>query len=261
MAEVVVDLLEPVQIDRDHADRPRALAAQPRQFVLVVRAVVQLGQHVVLAEEFDIGLGLLARGDIGQRYQHLVPFRLMPWEHRPLHVHIDLPAVQRIVDDLALLPQLLVPQVDQLLGEMLLHVVPEHIAQARIQHRLRRRAEHQQRLLVDVDHADFLHAARDKIGMHVQEGPEIGNASGAHLIDQHLDRAEVLDPQRHRRMLEQPDRVLPAVAQFALGTLALRDVVDRQQHAVPKLLVAGQHAAGQLDIETLAVERVIDGLP
>ncbi len=133
MAELIVDLLQAIQVDRDHADRPRALASQPRELVFVVGAVVELGQYIVFAQELDIGLGLLACGDVGQRHQHLVPFRLAAGEHRPLHEHVHGPAIQRIVDDFALLPELLVPEIDQLLGELDAHIVAEHIAQAREQ--------------------------------------------------------------------------------------------------------------------------------
>ncbi len=46
--------------------------------------------------------------------------------------------------------------------------------QARQQRFLVFRREHVERVLVHVEHVDFLHAALDKLRMHVGEHPEIG---------------------------------------------------------------------------------------
>ena len=111
-------------------DRLRALALQPVELVHEEGAVVEPRQHVVGAEKFEIGLGLLARGDVGQRDLHQRPVALMAGQHRELQQQMQLGAVERIVHDLALLEQLAVPQVDELLAEMRLHLVAEHVGQA-----------------------------------------------------------------------------------------------------------------------------------
>ncbi|MNS89867.1 hypothetical protein D3C72_1238930 [compost metagenome] len=260
VAVLVVDLLQAIEVHRHHADRPRPLAAQARQLVLVIGAVVELGQHVVLAQELHVGFRLFARGDVGQRHQHLVPVCLPAREDRPLHEHVHRAAIERVVDDFALLPELFVPEVDQLLGKVDAHVVAEHVAQPGQQDLLARRGEHRQRLLVDVEHADFLHAARDEVRVHIQKRPKIGDAGRAYLVQQHLHRAEVLHPERDRRVLEQPLGVLLAAAQVALAAHARGDVLDRQQHARPVLLVAGHDRGVEADVQPFAVERVVDGL-
>ena len=64
MAFFVVDLLEAIEVDRQHRHRPWALALQAVEFFGVERAVAQLREHIVLAEEFEVSLGLLACGDV-----------------------------------------------------------------------------------------------------------------------------------------------------------------------------------------------------
>ena len=90
VAERVVGFFQTVQVGDQHADRERALALQAHDLVVVERAVAQLGQRVVFAQVFEVGLGLLARGDVGQRHQHHVPTLLVRGQHRKLQVDIDL---------------------------------------------------------------------------------------------------------------------------------------------------------------------------
>jgi len=103
--------------------------------------------------------------------------------------------------------------------------------------------EHLERALVDVDDADLLHAAFDELGVHLREDAEVVDAARAHVVDQSPDGAEVFDPQRYRRVLEQPARIALRLRQGVLSTAALGDVLDRDEHATPVALVAGQHRA------------------
>ena len=102
---------------------------------------------------------------------------LVARQHRELQMQMQLVAVERVVHHLALLEQLAVPQVDQLLAEMLLHLVAEDVGEAAEQRRLVGRGEQLERVPVDVDHADLAHAARDEFRMHVGEDAEVADAA------------------------------------------------------------------------------------
>ena len=260
VAARVVGRLQAVQVDRDDRDRPGALALEAVQFVLEEGAVAQARQHVVLAEVFEVGLGLLACSDVDEGDLHQPPVFLCAGQHRELQHHVDEVAVERVVDDLALLQQLAVPEVDQLLGEGRLHLVAEHEVELVEQRRLVGRVEHLERALVDVDHADLGHATLDELGVHLREDAEILDAAGAHVVDQRLDRAEILDPERHRRILEQAARVVLGLRTARLGTGAFADVLDRDQHARPVARVRRQHAAVDEDVDALAGQAEVDRL-
>ncbi len=60
------------------------------------------------------------------------------------------------------------------------------------------------------------------------------------LLQQQLDPAEILDPQRDRRMLEDAFGVTAVLALLAPCFLTRRDILGRQQHLRKRLLVAGQ---------------------
>src|SRR6476661_8423363 len=64
MAPLVVRRLQAVEIGDDDGDRKWPFALQTSELVHVERTVVQLGENIVLAEVFQIGLGLLARRDV-----------------------------------------------------------------------------------------------------------------------------------------------------------------------------------------------------
>ena len=119
----------------------------------------------------------------------------MPVQHRELHVDVDQVARQRVVDHLAVLHQLAVPQVPQLLGKRVVHFVAKHHAQLAQQGALGLGTEHLQGLLVHVHHPDFFHAPVYELGVHLDESGEILDALLAHLVQQPLDCAEVLHPE------------------------------------------------------------------
>jgi len=173
---------------------------------------------------------------------------------------VHLVRFERIVEHFALLKELAVPQVDQLLAKVRAHVVAEHFRQAGQQRSLVGRGKHFQRVPVHVDHVNLGHAAFDELGVDVGERAEIGDAGGARFIEQTLDRAEILDPQRHGRMLEQPAHVLFGGRHAMARVFQLRDVLRRHQHAVPAFLVSRQDLALQQDVEAPPAERVVDGL-
>ena len=118
-------------------------------------------------------------------------------------------------------------------------------------------AKHGEGLPVDVDDADLLKAARDELRMHLEESGKVANALGAHFIQQVPDMAEVLDPQRHRGVLEKVTRITLAAAQ-ALGTLHFGgDILQRHQHPPPVLFVAWQDARMDLHVQAAPVEGVV----
>ena len=66
MPMLVVDDLQAIEIDGDHAQRPGTLARDAVELLDVEGSVSQLGEHIVLAQIFEISLGLLARRDVHQ---------------------------------------------------------------------------------------------------------------------------------------------------------------------------------------------------
>ena len=179
-------------------------------------------------------------------------------EHGELQQQVQLGAVECVVDHLALLEQLAVPQIDELLTEARLHLVTEDGGRFCNNVLLVRRAEQLERVCIDVDDADFAHAAVHELLVHVDEDAQIGDALRAHLVDQPFDAGEILHPERHRRMHEQAARVVLAADQQAARILAVGDVLDRQQHPFPALFVTGHDGCLELDVEPVAVERVVN---
>ena len=122
------------------------------------------------------------------------------------------------------------------------------------------RTEQVQRRIVDPDDADLAHALAHEFGMDVGEDAEIGDPSFPDPLQKHLDRAEILDPERHGGMLENPFRVSTLFFLAAARRLAIGHVLRRQEEPVHRLLVAGHDRAAQLDVETAAGQCVIDGV-
>ena len=87
--------------------------------------------------------------------------------------------------------------------------------------------------MVDVDHPDLAHAARDEFGMHVGENAEVIDAALAKIIEQLPNLAEVLDPQRNRRVLEETARIVLAQREQPPGALAFADVLNRDENPRP----------------------------
>ncbi|MGF6803206.1 hypothetical protein OKW48_006702 [Paraburkholderia youngii] len=88
--------------------------------------------------------------------------------------------------------------------------------------------------------------------------PEIVDAGRARAVEQAFDRAEIFDPQRYRRMFEEPARVCLRFRDTAPRAFELGDVFGRHQHAVPALLVTGQHRTLEQHVEAPSAERVVD---
>ena len=142
-------------------------------------------------------------------------------------------------------------------AEARLHLVTHHLRQAAQQRRLVGRAEQIERVLVHVDDADFADAALHEFLVHVGEDAEVGDAPVPHLVDQPLDPGEVLHPERHRRVREQPARIVLAAGQQAPRVLAVGDVLGRDQHARPGVFVARQDRRLELDVEPVAGQRIV----
>ena len=126
MALLIIDDLEAVEVNGNDAQRPGPLAPETVELFHIERPVAQLREHVVLAQVFQVGLGLFARRDVHQGQQHQAPVALVPRHHGKLHVDVHRIARQGVIDHLALLHQLAVPQVLQLLGKGVVHLTTEH---------------------------------------------------------------------------------------------------------------------------------------
>ena len=224
MALLIIDGLEAVEVDGNHRKWPRPLARKAIEFFCIKRAVAKLGQHIVLAQVLQIGLCLLASRDIYQREQHQAPVVLMTTQHRKLHVDVHRIPRQRVIGDLTQLHGLAFPQILQLLGKRLRHFTPKHLTQVVEQVVFGPGSEHFQRLLVHVDHSDFLHAPRNEFWVYFEKGFEISDSLRTHAIEQHLDGAEVLNPQRHGGVFKQAAGILLATSHLESILHLPRDV-------------------------------------
>jgi hypothetical protein len=106
-------------------------------------------------------------------------------------------AVERVVDDFSLLEKLALSEVDQLLAEMLLHIIAEDIAQLAQERGFVRRGKKRERMLVDVYDPNLAHAAGYELRMDVGEDAQIGNTAATDFVHQSFDAAEIFDPQRN----------------------------------------------------------------
>ncbi|MNT20757.1 hypothetical protein D3C72_1560720 [compost metagenome] len=141
-----------------------------------------------------------------------------------------------------------------------MHLTPKHPPDVVQEHLLAGRTEHTQRLLVDIDHANLLHAARDEFRVHRDEGLEVVNALRANAVEQAFHGTEILDPQRDRGVLEQIPCILFAAPKLA-GTPHLgRDVFQRKQNAAPIRFIPWKDACANLNVKTPAIQRIVDRL-
>ena len=88
VAPLVVRGLEAVEVGDDDGDGKRPFAFEAVELFRVEGAVVELGQDVVPAEKLEIGLGLLAGGDVGERDLDERPVALVPGQHRELQMQV-----------------------------------------------------------------------------------------------------------------------------------------------------------------------------
>ena len=167
---------------------------------------------------------------------------------------------QTIVDHFALLEQLALPQILQLLGKRIMHLPPENAPNVVEQFVLVYGAKHFQGQLIDINDPYLLHAARDEFWMHLDEGLEVADTLGTHPIHETLDGGKILHPQGNRRMLEKVTRVALA-ALNSEGTLHLGGVVfQRHQHAAPGGFMPRNDARTDADIQTPSIQGVIHRL-
>ena len=214
----------------------------------------------MLAEKFEIGLGFLARGDIGQGDLRSRPVALVPRQYRELQIEVQFGTVERVIDDLALVEQVAVPELDELFLEVPQHLVAEDQVEIHQQGLAILRAEQLQRLAVEIDDTDLAHASFYKVGMHIHEGAEILDAPMANFFEKAAYGAEILDPERNRRVFKQSARMGFADDERSSGFLPLGDVFDGDEDPRPAVLVARQDGPPQFDVETRPVQRIVGGL-
>src|SRR5262249_20257371 len=109
MAPLIVDGLETVEIRNDDRGREGALALEAVEFIDIERAIVELGEYVVLAEVLEIGFSLLARRDVREGDLDERPVVFVTGQHRKLEMEVQFAAVERIIENFALLKQLSLP--------------------------------------------------------------------------------------------------------------------------------------------------------
>ena len=119
----------------------------------------------MLLAECQLGDGLGPAGGVFKRNQHLVPALLMPVQHLQADLHIQPPAVQRIVDRLVAEEILAAPQVVQLKRHLVMHVVAEYLGQPGHQFLLAAGCKQLQRTAVDTQHLDGSSALLQALGL------------------------------------------------------------------------------------------------
>ena len=95
--------------------------------------------------------------------------------------------------------------------------------------------------------------------MDLEESVEVADVAFAQRVEQALDGAEILHPQRDGRVLEQTARVPGPLLALPLRLCLAGDVVERDQRAIPAVLVTGKDAHPQLHIQPSTIERIVDG--
>src|SRR5690606_14802142 len=113
--------------------------------------------------------GLLARRDVCECDEDEIPLCLVAGHHPELHVIVQGCAFEGVAGDLALLKDDAFPQVDELFAKWPEGIVAEDLVEAGEKGGLVGRLVKTQSMQVDVDHADFLQAALDKVWMHIGE--------------------------------------------------------------------------------------------
>ncbi|MNY01005.1 hypothetical protein D3C86_1335180 [compost metagenome] len=254
MPQLVIGVLQAIEIDNDRRNRPERAALQPVQLIRIEGAVVQLGQHIVLAEIFEIGFSLLARGNVRQRHLHQRPVVLMARENGKMQENVPLRTVKRIIHHLAMVVEIAVPKLHQLFAERLFHLAAENIAKPLQQNLPVRRAEQVERRAVDVDDANFAHALPHEFGMNIHEHAEIDDAALPDLLDQSPHPAEIFHPQGNGRMFEHAFGVTAVETLLAAGLLPLRHILGGQKQPPECFFVAGDDRTAQLNIQPLAAD-------
>ena len=194
---VVVHCFEAIQINGKNAQGPRPFARDAVQLFCVEGTVAQARQRIVPAQVFQIGLRFFARGDVDQGQQHQIPIGFVARHHHKLHMNVDQITAERIIHHLTGLCQLALPQVGQLIGKGGRHLVSENMACLTQQLAFAGGSKHLQGLLVHIEHLDLCHASRHKLMVNADENTKILDTPCARLIQQALDAAEILHPQRN----------------------------------------------------------------
>ncbi|MNJ04204.1 hypothetical protein D3C73_1648450 [compost metagenome] len=71
---------------------------------------MQLGQHIVLAEIFEIGLRFLARGDVGECHLNSRPVALVAGKHGKVQQNMSLGAIERVIDHFTMVKKIAIPE-------------------------------------------------------------------------------------------------------------------------------------------------------
>ena len=116
-------------------------------------------------------------------------------QYLQIDLHIEPAAVQRIVHRLVGIEIPATPQVVQLMYHMVMHVVAEHLGQSGHQFLLAAGCKQLQRAAVDALHLDGRSALLQAFGLPGHMGQQIGDPFGTPLLEQGLERAEILQPE------------------------------------------------------------------
>ena len=182
MAHLIHEALDDTEVL--HPQRHRGMLEQTARIAL---AALQL------AGRLDLGR------DVFQRHQHAAPGVFMPRQYAATNAHIQPAAVQSVVHGLVGKLQHPRPQQFQLVHDLFMHVIAEHLSQVAQKLFLAVRCKQLQRALIDAQHPQAGGALAQPVRVCREMLPQICHALRAPDIEQLAQRAVVLQPERHRR--------------------------------------------------------------
>ena len=109
-------------------------------------------------------------------------------------MHVEAPAVERVVDGTVLVAEHAVPELLHLVDEAIGHVAAKDRSQIGYQFGLGRCGKQLQRGVVDAQHLQHAHAFGDPGGFGAKVRPQILDTLGMPAIEKLVKPAEVLQP-------------------------------------------------------------------
>ena len=137
-------------------------------------------------------LGLDTPGDVVERHQYAVPCGFVTRQHPHADLHIEAPAIQRIVNRLIVKAQLALPKLSQFMDDWRRHIAPKHLVELRQQLRLAVSRKERQRALVHTQHAPLRHALAHPFRVRLKMRRNVFDALGAPALEQLLQPAVIL---------------------------------------------------------------------
>ena len=157
--------------------------------------------RIVLAERQQPARAL-ALGDVLDGDQHALPRRLATRQQLAAELDVDPASGQRVVDAMADEATLAIPELHEFVDQVDEHFIAKDPVEVGDQMGLIRGFEQRERPGVDLDDPDTADAGGDAGLVFGEMGAQVRDAGASPLVEQRLDAAVVLEPERNRRRLE-----------------------------------------------------------